>query len=125
MPQEHQAVAILPARVGIREVHADITQRERSERCVGDGVRENIGIGVAFQAECRGNDHSAQDHRPAGYDTMHVPALADSKFAQDPVTQLPTLAVISSARKRRARSMSEGLVIFKLRSLPGTTLTST
>ncbi len=96
-------------------------KRERAQQRIGDGVRKNIGVGVALQAKFGRNRDAAQNHRPAGCDAMNVPALADSKLAQ----RSDARAVISSARNNRARSMSDGLVIFILRSLPGTTLTST
>ena len=118
--QELQAIGILPARIGIGEVHADVAERERAQQRIRDGVRQHIGVRVAFQAELGWNRNAAQDQRPAGSDAMNVPALPDSQVTQD-----DTRAVISSARNRRARSMSDGLVILMLRSLPGTTLTST
>src|SRR5580704_2429849 len=117
--QEHQTVAVLPAWIGVGKVHTDIAQSGRAKQRIGDGVRENIGVGMAFQSKIRWNDDAAQNHWTARGDAMDVPALADAE------TQDSTRAVISSARNSRARSMSDGLVIFRLRSLPGTTLTST
>ena len=83
-------------------------------------MRKNVGIRVPFEPELTGNGDSAEDQRPAKRDTMDIPALADSDKTQD-----GTLAAISSARNSRARSISDGLVILMLRSLPEITLTST
>ena len=83
-------------------------------------MRKNVGIRVSFEPELTGNGDSAEDQRAARRDTMDIPALADSDKTQD-----GTLAAISSARNSRARSISDGLVILMLRSLPEITLTST
>ena len=61
VPQEDQAVAALPAGVGIGEVHPDVAQRRRSENGVGDGVRQHVGVGVPFQPEFAGYRHPSQN----------------------------------------------------------------
>ena len=83
------------------------------------------GVGMAVETEFGRNQNAAQDQRPARRDSMHIPALPDSEIGDAGIPQEETRAAISSARNRRARSISEGLVILILRSLPMITLTST
>ena len=42
-------------------------------------VRKNVGVGMAFKAELRGDGHAAENELSAGCDPVNVPALADSK----------------------------------------------
>src|SRR5579885_3107754 len=101
-------------------MHADVAQSGSSQDRIGDGVGKNIGIGVAFQTQFRRNGDASQDERAAGSQPVNIPAQAGSDFAQE-----RTSPAICSWKKRRARSISLGLVILMLRSLPSTTLTST
>src|SRR5689334_25361443 len=101
------------------EVHPDIPQRGGSQDGVRNRVGEHIGIGVAFQPEFAGHGDAAQNHRPAGGNSVYIPAQARPDLAQERALR------DSSRRNRWASSMSVGLVILILRSLPGTTLTST
>src|SRR5580704_19514929 len=81
---------------------------------------ENVGVGMAFQPKIARDRNAAENERPPDYDAVHIPAQAGSDLHQD-----AGRAASSSARNNRARSISEGLVILILRSLPWTTLTST
>jgi len=101
-------------------MHADVAQRSGAQKSIGDGMRQNVGIGVTVQSELGRNRDTAEDERPAGRDAVDVPALTDADETQD-----DALAASSSPRNSRARSISDGLVILILRSLPETTLTST
>ena len=76
-----------PLQRGIRvgEVHAEIAQRGRAEQGIGDGVRQHVGVGMAFQTEVAGNGDPAQDEWPAGSDAVDIPAEAGAIFR--PVTQ--------------------------------------
>src|ERR1039457_1349335 len=74
---------------------------------------------MAFQAEIAGDGDAAQNHLTAGGDAVHVPAQAGPNLAQERAPR------VSSRRNRCASSISVSLVILILRSLPGTTLTST
>ena len=45
--QQRAAVGALPARIGVREVRAEVAQRERAEERVADRVQQHVGIGMA------------------------------------------------------------------------------
>src|SRR5207249_3748321 len=105
MPQEYQAVASFPARICVREMHPDIAQRGGAENRVRDCVRENVGVGMPFEAEFTRDRDAAEDQRPVGREAMDIPAQPGSD-----VGQVRTLAV-SSRRNSRANSISLGFVI--------------
>ena len=107
------------------KVHADVAQRRRAQQRVGDGVRKNIGVGVALQAEFAGDGDASQNQRAARRKAMRIPAQAGANFTHsNPIAHDAVSPASSSPRNSRASSMSEGLVILMLRSLPWTTLTS-
>ena len=71
-----KAVGVRPAGIGVREVLADVAERCRAQQGVRDGVRQNVGVGVAVKARLRGYPNPAEDQRPPWGQTMHVPADA-------------------------------------------------
>src|SRR5580658_10375754 len=99
-------------------MHADVAQRRGAQYGIDDGMRQNIGVGMPFKAKLAGYGHAAKDERPSGGDAMRVPADAGSN-------QRPGSFAANSRKNRWAKSISPGLVIFMLRSLPSTTPTST
>jgi len=100
-------------------MHPYVAQRRGAEDGVGNGVGKDVCVGVALETEVAGYPNAAQNERPSRHQPVDVPADAGPELAHDTLR-----SAISSARNSRARSMSEGLVIFRLRSLPRTTLTS-
>lgn len=44
------AVGALISRVGVRKVPADVAHGSSPEQSIGDGMQQNIGIGVSVQA---------------------------------------------------------------------------
>lgn len=61
--QQRDAVRALVARVGIRKMLADVTERERTEQGIHDGVREHIRVRVTVQTKLKRNVHTADDAR--------------------------------------------------------------
>ena len=92
-----------------------------AENRVGDGVRENVGVGMPGESELRRNRDAAENQRTAGGDAVNVPALPDTGMS-DARRQR---RAVSCSKNSRARSISLGRVILMLRSLPRTTLIST
>src|ERR1700682_117170 len=120
VPEKLEAIGVLPARIGIREMRPDVAQTRRSQQRIRNRVREYVRIRMSFEAKLRRHGDAAQDQGPPQCGPMHVPSQPGAELAHG-----CTRPAISSARKCRARSMSDGLVILMLRSLPSTTLTST
>jgi hypothetical protein len=59
--KEGEAIGSLPLRIGVGEVLPDIPERGRPEQGVGNGVQENIGVGVAVQARLVRNLNAAEN----------------------------------------------------------------
>ena len=49
-PEKDEAADAAPAFVGVGEVMADVARAERAEDGVGEGVDEDVGVGVALEA---------------------------------------------------------------------------
>src|SRR5215472_3442674 len=109
--EKPQAARALPARIRVREMHADVACGYGSENRVGDGMRKNVCVRVAFEAEFGRYRHSAEDQGSSGDDSMRIPALADANSGGH------QRRAASCSKKRRARSISLGRVILILRSL--------
>jgi len=77
--EELNGVRAAPLGGGIGEMHADVAEGEGAEDGVGDGVREDIGIGVAGETEFAGDGDAAEDERAASFDAVSIPALADAE----------------------------------------------
>lgn len=72
--KEDERVAVLPLGVGIGEVEADVAKGGGAEEGVCDGVGEDVGVGVAIEAEVTGDGDAAEDERAALHDAVVVPA---------------------------------------------------
>src|SRR5260370_11919665 len=89
MAEKPQTVSALPARVRIGEVHADIAQRGSSEQCGRYSVRQDVGVGMAFEAKFAGDRDAAQNMRSFRRDATNVPPESSALFTQSPL--LPSL----------------------------------
>ena len=78
VPQQRNAVRALVARVGIRKMFADITERERTEQGIHDGVREHVRVRVTVQTKLKRNVHTADDARSAGDQSVYVVTMSDA-----------------------------------------------
>ena len=76
--QQRDAVRALVARVGIRKVPSDVTERERAEQGIHDGMREHIRVRVTVQTKLKRNVHTADDARPAGDQSVYVVTVSDA-----------------------------------------------
>ncbi len=47
MADEYARIAVLPARIGVREMHADVAERQSAEQCVRDGVQDQYPLVLA------------------------------------------------------------------------------
>src|SRR5450755_729725 len=78
MPQKHATVSPAPARVGRWKVHADVTQRQRAENRIAQGMNRDISVRMREDALRIRDAHAAEYHMLARAECMHVEALADS-----------------------------------------------
>jgi hypothetical protein len=61
-------------------MHSDIAQSGCSQDRIGNGVRQNIGIGMTFQSELRSDWHASKNQRASGGNPVIVPAQSGSDF---------------------------------------------
>ena len=85
VPQQRYAVRALVARVGIRKVLADVTERERTEQGIHDGMREHICVRVTVQTKLKRNVHTADDARSAGDQSVYVVTVSDAHITCPPL----------------------------------------
>ena len=85
VPQQRNAVRALVARVGIRKVLADVTERERTEQGIHDGMREHIRVRVTVQTKLKRNVHTADDARSAGDQSVYVVTVSDAHITCPPL----------------------------------------
>ncbi len=109
--EQHERRDPLPARVGVREVAAQIPQAGRAQHRVADGVGAGVGVGVAQQPVPLELD-PAQDE------------LAARRRTGGCRSPTPTATGASAPSDRaRARATSSGPVILKFPGSPGTSVT--
>ena len=109
LAQQRDRVGAAPALVGVGEVLADVAQPGRPQQRVHDRVREDVGVGVAGQAQLVLDAHAAEDQRAALDQAVGVVAQADhhvapigsvrrSRRSKTVSSSTPTSSSISSAR---------------------------
>src|SRR5690606_38797964 len=76
--QEHAAVGPLPARVGGREMDADVAQRERAEHRIAKRVQDHVAVAVRGDAALVGHAHAAEHDVVAFAEGVDVVTLADA-----------------------------------------------
>jgi very-short-patch-repair endonuclease len=101
--EQVQAVGIPPARVGGREMVADVAQRRRAEQRVHDRVGQHVGVGVTEQPDRRGQFDAAQHQPPPRRVTVDVIAEADA-HQPSPFSRRPAVG-----RGRRMRRLHRRL----------------
>ena len=85
VPQQRNAVRALVARVGIWKMLADVTERERAEQGIHDGMREHIRVRVTVQTKLKRNVHTADDARSAGDQSVYVVTVSDAHITCPPL----------------------------------------
>lgn len=74
--EKTDGAGIFPAWIGIGEVSADVGEAGGAEECVGDGVNEDVAIGVASGAAVEWDVDAADDEGAAGFEAVEVVAYA-------------------------------------------------
>ena len=78
MAQQHPAVGVFPARVGIRKVRAEVAQRQSTQYRVADSVDQHIGIRMSVEAPIEGNRHAAEDELAPANERVNVETIPDA-----------------------------------------------
>ena len=66
---------ILPLRVLVRKVSADIAEGCRAEQCIHNGVAEHVSIGMGNRPAGGGKHQARQGQRPAFFQPVHIQVL--------------------------------------------------
>src|SRR5262245_58937149 len=74
--EQVDARRVLPARIAVREMTADVALTDGAENRIGHRMAHDVGIGMPERADVRRDRHAAEDERPAGYEAMQVVAGA-------------------------------------------------
>ena len=109
--QQCDAVRALVARVGIRKMLADVTERERTEQGIHDGVREHIRVRVPQQPQGVGHLHPAQDQPPPLHQTVYIIAVSNAQHHSSPLSL--------ASRMASPTTRSKGVVSLRFSRLPG------
>ena len=73
--QQVKSRRVLPRRIGIGKVTADIAKRSGAEQSVADRMNQRIAVRMCNRAGLGVRDiDSSESHRPAGLQTMYVVA---------------------------------------------------
>src|SRR5699024_1479008 len=100
-----------PLRIGVGEMHADVTQSGSTQHCIGHRVQKNVSVGVPIESKVGRDGHASDGQWAARSDAVDVPAQAGAKLA---LTHEAVCRSASSERKSRASSISVGRVILIL-----------
>jgi hypothetical protein len=85
-----EAIGVFPLDSRVREVHSDIAEGQSTQNGVGHGMKQDIGIRVASQAELTGNLDSTEYERAASLNPVRVPTLADPEWRKISLLHLKT-----------------------------------
>ena len=72
--QQRDRVRVLPLRIRVREVLADVAEPGGAEQRVDHRVGEDVGVGVAGEPDVVRDRDAAEDQRPAGRERVRVDA---------------------------------------------------
>ena len=56
----------------------NVAQARRPQHRIGDGVQQDIGVGMAQKASGVGNLDPTQNQLPSGHQSVHIPAFTDA-----------------------------------------------
>ena len=110
--EEQRRIGARPARLGRREMAADVAGAERAEQRVGDRMQADVGIGMADQPQRVRQPHAEQHEAVA-----RRPGDGRRSRARCAARGPPPSS-------RAARARSSGAVILRLLSSPATTATA-
>src|SRR5208282_2480613 len=78
--QKYGGVGVFPLRVGRRKQRSDVGAGDGAEQRVGDGVQQDVAVGMAAEALRVWQSHATDFEWNAGLEFVRVPAVADAHF---------------------------------------------
>ena len=109
--EEDRGIRAAPARVGGREMRADVALAERAVDRVGERVQRDVGVRMALELLVVRDEHAPEPDAVAGREGVNVEALADADLGR--------LRAISRASASRKSCM---VVTFRLPGSPSNTI---
>ena len=104
--KQADAVRVLPLRIVVGKQPADVSHRRRSENRIGEGMTDDVGVGVALEAAFEGDANAGQNQIATGNQPVKIVAGPDSQGGD-------TMAGVAYACKILGRRDLEiGLVAF-------------
>jgi hypothetical protein len=77
--QQLDAVRVLPRRIGVREVTADIASTGSAQHRIRDRVTDHVAVGMRLQPFFEWNAHPAKDERPPRHEPVQVISVANAQ----------------------------------------------
>ena len=102
--EQRHRVGVAPALVGVGKVLTDIAEPRRAEQRVGDGVREDVRVGVARETELVLDLDPSEDETTARGEAMRV--VADARERHGAARSLSPAPIDSRRRSRRSNTDS-------------------
>jgi hypothetical protein len=75
--EENEAGNIFPAGIVVREVTSDVSLANGTEERIGNGVDENVRIGMSVGPACVGDFDTAENAATPFFERMHIIAYAN------------------------------------------------
>lgn len=114
-PQQCQRVSPFPLRIRIGKPLPDIAEPGSCEQRISDRMRRHISVGMTSERALIGKAHPAQHQNPIG--------IIDKSMDIETLTNANLVNAGHRATSLRAHSRSSGVVIFRFRTDPSTTIT--
>ena len=92
---DDHAVHVLELHVAGRVILPDVAERRRAQQRVGDGMRQHVGVAVAFQTDLVRDFHAADDALAARGKPMHVDSNSNA------VHKILELTLLANPKQRR------------------------
>ena len=114
-PQQLDAVGVLPGRIGVGKVTADVARARGAEHRVGHRMADRVGVGVRRAAPSRTGSSRRQESAAGRSRVDAGRSRCRCASQRTPATRPPS--------RRSAIARSSGVVIFRFRGSPSTTRT--
>jgi hypothetical protein len=86
VPEEDQAGDSLETGIAVRKVPPDIPECRRTQKSIGDGMEEQIGVGMSLEAAIMRDIHSADDARSSRNEAVDIVSKSYPSSGRDGFT---------------------------------------